>query len=53
MECFEEMNSTYATIFEKACSKPARSTVAVKELPRVADNPILIEIDAIAYKLDT
>lgn len=50
MTHFEEMNTIYSTIFETAGSRPARSTVAVKELPRVADNPLLIEIEAVAYK---
>lgn len=50
MANFDEMNKVYSAFFEAAGSRPARSTIAVKELPRVADNPLLIEIEAIAYK---
>jgi 2-iminobutanoate/2-iminopropanoate deaminase len=46
---FQKVNEAYATYFQD--SKPARSTVAVKELPRVAgDTPLKIEIEAVAYK---
>lgn len=45
---FAAMNEAYASYFEQPY--PARSTVAVKELPRVADQPMLVEIEAIAYK---
>lgn len=44
MEDFKEFNSVYETFFEK--DPPARSTIAVKELPKGAK----IEIEAIAYK---
>ncbi len=47
---YDDINKVYAGAFVNAKSQPARSTVAVKELPRVADNPLLIEIEAIAYK---
>lgn len=50
MTHFNEMNAVYSGVFERAGSRPARSTVAIKELPRVADNPLLIEIEAVAYK---
>ena len=50
MDHFDEMNSVYGKVFEAAGSRPARSTVAAKELPRIADNPLLIEIEAVAYK---
>lgn len=50
MAYFDEMNIAYGNVFETAGSRPARSTVAVKELPRVADNPLLVEIEAVAYK---
>lgn len=44
---FAEVNNVYESFFN--APRPARSTVAVKELPRVGgDNPILIEIEAIA-----
>ncbi|MGH7245805.1 MAG: RidA family protein [Candidatus Levyibacteriota bacterium] len=45
---FVGMNEVYTTYFNDP--KPARSTVAVKELPRVADIPLKVEIEAIAYK---
>lgn len=44
MANFATVNSVYAKYFEKDC--PARSCVAVKELPKDA----LIEIEAVAYK---
>lgn len=50
MAYFDEMNIAYGNVFETAGSRPARSTVAVKELPRVADNPLLVEVEAVAYK---
>lgn len=46
---FAKVNAVYETFFE--APRPARSTVCVNELPRVAGNtPILIEIDAVAYR---
>lgn len=46
---FAEINSIYETFF--APPRPARSTVGVKELPRVAgDTALLVEIEAVAYK---
>lgn len=48
MSLFGEVNDIYEGYFLKP--RPARSTVAVKELPRVADNPIMIEIEAVAKK---
>lgn len=48
MEDFAQMNEVYATYFSDP--KPARSTVAIRELPRVADIPLRVEIEAIAYK---
>ena len=48
MSAFSEMNATYEKAF--GMPRPSRSTVAVKELPRVADQPLLVEIEAIAYK---
>jgi 2-iminobutanoate/2-iminopropanoate deaminase len=44
MEDFKEFNEVYGTFFKK--DPPARSTVAVKELPR----GVRIEIEAIAYR---
>lgn len=49
MEDFEKMNEAYKTVFEAAGAKPARTTVGVKELPRIADNPLRVEIEAVAY----
>lgn len=43
---FEQVNDIYQGFF--ADPKPARATVSVKELPRVTDNPILVEIEAVA-----
>ncbi|PID32233.1 reactive intermediate/imine deaminase [Candidatus Saccharibacteria bacterium] len=51
MADFTIVNETYQTYFEPP--RPARSTVAVRELPRVGgENPILVEIEAIAHKSD-
>ncbi|MBC7320182.1 RidA family protein, partial [bacterium] len=44
MEDFKEFNEAYETFFKK--DPPARSTVAVKELPKGAR----IEIEALAFK---
>lgn len=46
---FDAMNKIYDTVFRQAGSRPARSTVAVKSLPKVADNELLVEIEAVAY----
>lgn len=47
MDNFTDMNEVYEDFFDSP--RPARSTVAVKELPRVGTNPLKIEIDAIAF----
>ena len=39
------MNEVYETFFD--AQRPARSTVAVKELPRVGTNKLKVEIEAI------
>ena len=44
MEHFEQMNAVYASIF--GASRPARTTVAVAELPTKG---LLVEIDCVAY----
>lgn len=44
MEDFKEFNEAYETFFKK--DPPARSTVAVKELPR----GVRLEIEAIAFR---
>ena len=48
MSAFSEMNGAYEKAFN--APRPARSTVAVKELPRIAKQPLLVEIEAVAYK---
>jgi 2-iminobutanoate/2-iminopropanoate deaminase len=48
MSQFNEVNKVYETFFDEP--RPARSTVGVKELPNVSTNPILVEIEAVAYK---
>lgn len=48
MSDFAAMNEVYRDYFTEPY--PARSTVAVTELPRVADKPMRIEIEAIAYR---
>lgn len=45
---FAEMNSVYVTYFSDP--KPARSCIAICELPRVADVPLKVEIEAVAFK---
>ncbi len=47
MDYFAVMNKVYEEFFD--VPRPARSTVAVKELPRVAgETKLLVEIEAIA-----
>lgn len=49
MDDFAQVNEAYERAF--ASPRPTRSTVAVRELPRVGgETPILVEIEAIAYK---
>lgn len=48
MSDFEAINNIYQTFFD--APRPARSTIAVKELPRVGTSPLKIEIEAIAYR---
>lgn len=43
---FAAMNKEYVKHFDEP--RPARSTVAVKELPRLANTPLLVEIEAVA-----
>lgn len=50
MSDFQIVNEEYVKNFHEP--RPARSTVAVAELPRVANHPILIEIEAVAWKPD-
>lgn len=43
---YQAMNEAYEAAF--AAPRPARSAVAVRELPRLADSPLLVEIEAVA-----
>lgn len=46
---FAAMNAVYETYFDTP--RPARSTVAVHELPRLSGNAeLLVEIEGVAYK---
>lgn len=45
---FADVNEVYATYFSDP--KPVRTTVAVRELPRVADIPLKVEIEAVAFR---
>lgn len=47
---FAEMNKVYLEYFD--APRPARSCVAVAELPRLADNQLLVEIEAVAVVND-
>jgi 2-iminobutanoate/2-iminopropanoate deaminase len=49
MDDFAAMNAVYEQLFD--APRPARSTVCVRELPRVGgDTALLVEIEAVAYK---
>jgi 2-iminobutanoate/2-iminopropanoate deaminase len=49
MGAFAEVNAVYEQRFDTP--RPARSTVGVKELPRVGGGTdLLVEIEAVAYK---
>lgn len=49
MSNFGAMNEVYEQHF--ATPRPARSAIAVRELPRVAgETPLFVEIEAVAYK---
>lgn len=47
---FARVNDIYDSYFKKNLPKPARACVEVSGLPEVADEKLLIEIEAIAYK---
>jgi 2-iminobutanoate/2-iminopropanoate deaminase len=47
MNDYSSFNDVYVQYFP---SRPARSCVAVSALPAVADNRLLVEIEAVAYK---
>ncbi len=53
MGYYADMNEVYAAVFENAGAAPARTCVAVSELPRVADHPLLVEIEAVATLKET
>ena len=44
---FAAVNEVYAEYFNG--SKPARATVEVARLPKVADEELLVEVEAVAY----
>jgi 2-iminobutanoate/2-iminopropanoate deaminase len=46
---FSAMNDVYVAQF--TAPRPARSCVGVAELPRVANVPLVIELEAIAYRV--
>lgn len=48
MDDFTAMNEVYLRYFKEP--RPARSTVEVAGLPKLADNELLIEIEAVVYK---
>jgi 2-iminobutanoate/2-iminopropanoate deaminase len=48
MDYFSAMNEVYEQVF--SAPRPARSAIAVRELPRVAgETNLLVEIEAVAY----
>ncbi len=47
---FEDVNKVYESFFDKNSPKPSRACVEVSSLPNVADEQLLVEIEAIAYK---
>lgn len=49
MEDFSIINEVYEGFF--AHPRPARATIAVQELPRVAKNRIRVEIEAVAHMI--
>ncbi len=49
MDDFKKVNEIYEGFFDDP--KPARATVAVKELPRVGNYPLLVEIEAVAAEI--
>lgn len=48
MADFSVVNKVYVTYFAEP--RPARATVGVADLPHLADVPLLVEIEAVAYK---
>lgn len=50
MNDFGIVNEIYVSYFEKSKPKPARTCAEVSGLPKLANHPLLIEIEAVAYK---
>ncbi len=48
MDDFTIMNELYQEFF--AAPRPARSCVAVASLPKIADNELRVEIEAVVYR---
>lgn len=48
MDDFAAMNSIYITYFDEP--RPARATVEVAGLPKLSENELLIEIEAVVYR---
>ena len=48
MSDFNQMNEVYISYFEEP--RPARACVEVSGLPRLVNNELLIEIEAVAHK---
>lgn len=48
MEQFGDVNAIYETYF--TAPRPARACVGVSDLPHVGNAPLVIEMDAVAYK---
>jgi 2-iminobutanoate/2-iminopropanoate deaminase len=48
MNHYAAMNEVYGELFAAVSNAPARTCVAVAELPRVADHPLLVEVEAVA-----
>ena len=48
MSAFAKVNAIYETYFNPP--RPARACVGVADLPHVGDAPLLVEMDAVAYK---
>ena len=47
---FQTVNKIYESYFKGSEPKPARACVEVSSLPEIADEKLLVEIEAVAYK---
>lgn len=45
---FSDVNAVYETFFQ--VPRPARACVEVSDLPHIGNVPLLVEMDAVAYK---